>query len=408
MTASASQIPAEIRDSTLALLGELCAISSESGNSAGLRRVAARLGHALERHGLRVEIQTEDDAAGQPQPVLVARGPRAAAGHLLLIGHLDTVLPAIPPQVAGGRLIGTGALDMKGGLAMLVGALELLAEGAGRTPDDLLLVAVPDEEVGGEISARAVRRWSAGARAVLVLEPGEARGDGETLVAGRRGLTEWRLAATGRAAHSGLAYWSGHSALAAAADWCRSAQGLSRPGGGPTVNVGRLVAGTATFVDDLASHHDLLGSSRQCNVVPERARADGEARFLTPADGAAIVAELAALADRVAAERQVALTFTPGLTIPPVDPRGAGAHLIRRTVELAAARGLALTVEEDRGGISFPNFLLDPARVPVVDGLGPVGEGMHTREEWLDLGSLERRIGLLADLLATLRHPAAS
>ena len=59
-------------------------------------------------------------------------------------------------------------------------------------------------------------------------------------------------------------------------------------------------------------------------------------------------------------------------------------------------------IEEDRGGISFPNYLADTSTVPVVDGLGPVGDGMHTREEWLDLASLERRTVLLADLLATL------
>ena len=53
-----------------------------------------------------------------------------------------------------------------------------------------------------------------------------------------------------------------------------------------------------------------------------------------------------------------------------------------------------------RGGISFPNFLLDPGRIPVLDGLGPVGGGMHTREEFVDLRSLRRRIVLLADLLA--------
>jgi glutamate carboxypeptidase len=71
-------------------------------------------------------------------------------------------------------------------------------------------------------------------------------------------------------------------------------------------------------------------------------------------------------------------------------------------VSLAAARGLRLDVEEDRGGVSFPNFLAEPGKVPVVDGLGPVGEGMHTREEWLDLRSLERRIVLFADVLAAL------
>jgi len=85
-----------------------------------------------------------------------------------------------------------------------------------------------------------------------------------------------------------------------------------------------------------------------------------------------------------------------------VDPHGPGAALARRVVELAAARGLRLEIEEDRGGVSFPNFLADPGRIPVVDGLGPVGDGMHTRDEWLNLESLERRIVLFADVLAAL------
>ena len=66
----------------------------------------------------------------------------------------------------------------------------------------------------------------------------------------------------------------------------------------------------------------------------------------------------------------------------------------------AARRGWRLDLEEERGGISFPNFLPDPGRIPVLDGLGPVGGGMHTREEFVDLNSLRRRIVLLADLLA--------
>ncbi len=66
---------------------------------------------------------------------------------------------------------------------------------------------------------------------------------------------------------------------------------------------------------------------------------------------------------------------------------------------LAAAAGWRLEIEEERGGISFPNFLPDPDRIPVLDGLGPIGGGMHTREEYVELRSLGRRIVLLADLL---------
>jgi len=76
--------------------------------------------------------------------------------------------------------------------------------------------------------------------------------------------------------------------------------------------------------------------------------------------------------------------------------------LVSRAVRLAAERGWTLEVESDRGGISFPNYLAAPDTVAVVDGLGPVGDGMHVREEYLDLRSLDRRAVLLADLLATL------
>ena len=385
-----------------ALLLDLCAISSESGNAAGLRRVAARLTPELERHGLSVEIAEERDAHGAMQPVLLARGPAARDGHLLLVGHMDTVLPAVPPNFESGRLLATGALDMKGGLAMLVGALDALAAAGLRPPPDLLLVAVPDEESEGAISAAAMRRWSEKARAVLVLEAGMARANGETLVTGRRGLTEWTLEVTGKAAHSGLAYWQGRSALGAAADWAVRAQRLSVPGPGRTVNVARLVAGDAGFVGALGANAGLLGTARQLNVVSDRAVAEGEFRYLAAAEGVAAGEELALLAGRVASEHGVTMRFATGATVPPVSPRGPGADLARRAVALAAARGFHLELEEDRGGISFPNFLADPGRIPVVDGLGPVGDGMHTRDEWLDLGSLERRSILLADLLATL------
>ncbi len=387
------------------LLVELCSISSSSGDRRGLASMAARVAEELAARGLATEIITESDGEGGALPLLIARGPRVGEHPLVLVGHLDTVLEAAPPRVEEGRLVATGALDMKGGLAMLAGALDLLAHRRQPPPSDLLLVAVPDEEVSGHVSERAVRRWTEGARALLVIEPGEARGDGETLVAGRRGMTEWRLEVTGRAAHSGLAFWQGRSALAAAAEWAVRAHALSETGRGPTVNVARMVAGDADFVTGLATYHALLGTSRRRNVVPERATAEGETRYLVPADGARVLERLGRLTETVAAERDVRMSFTPGIGVPPVDPNGPGAPLAGLATRLAAGRGWHLEIEDDRGGISFPNYLADPSTVPVVDGLGPVGDGMHTREEYLDLRSLERRIVLLADLLQQLAPP---
>jgi glutamate carboxypeptidase len=404
MEPAAANLPEPLFERTVELLRELTAISSDSGDPAGLRRVAERLASALRERGLAVEIRDEAPAEGlSPLPVLYARGADTSRGHLLLIGHLDTVLPAMEPHLDGDRLVATGAIDMKGGLAAFVGALDLLHHRGQQPPADLLLVVVPDEEVGGALSQAAVRRWGETARALWVLEPGEpadAETTAETIVAGRRGMFQWRLEARGQAAHSGLHYWEGRSALIAAARWVAEAEALSRQKGGPTVNAGRFVAGDATFVDGLATAHDLLGTDRQLNVVPDRAIVEGEARFLRASEGQDLARRLEDLARDVAATTDTEISFTASLFIPPVDPRGPHCGICQRAVALAADRGWRLEIEEERGGISFPNFLPDPDRIPVLDGLGPVGGGMHTREEYVELQSLRRRIVLLADLLA--------
>jgi glutamate carboxypeptidase len=229
-------------------------------------------------------------------------------------------------------------------------------------------------------------------------EPGSAEGS-ETLVAGRRGLFNWRLEVRGRAAHSGLNYWEGKSALAAAARWCVEAEALSRPGGGPTVSAGRLIAGEAGFVGDLAKSYAVLGSDRQLNMVPDRAVAEGEVRFLSRGDGEQVARRLSAMAKDIGAATGTALALACGPIIPPVDPQGPQRAWCEGAVRLAAARGWRLEIEDQRGGISFPNFLPYPERLTVLDGLGPIGGGMHTRDEFVNLRSLRRRIVLLADLL---------
>jgi glutamate carboxypeptidase len=403
--AATGEVPVEVFEGALGVLERMCAISSESADVSGLQQMAECLGSELQQRGLAVEIVTECGRDGLAQPLLVARGPAADAGQpILIVGHLDTVLPAVPPRRQGNRLYGAGALDMKGGFAALIGALDLLRHKRRQPPEELLLVAVPDEEIGGPISARAVGRYGAGTRAVLVLEPGEMREGSETLVAGRRGLTGWRLEARGQAAHSGLAYWQGRSALAAAATWSGAVQRMSEPGAGPTVNVGRILGGDAELVDNLGEHHQLLGTNQRLNIVADLCLAEGEVRFLTITDRQRIIGQMQSLARQLSQEAEVTMTLDLCEEIAPVDPSRPGRELAEQLVEVAASHGWCLELEADRGGVSFTNFLPDSSAI-VLDGLGPVGDGMHVRDEWLDLGSMRRRIALLAELLQTLGEP---
>lgn len=398
---------------TVTLLEELCAISSPSGDADGLRLATDRLAEALERRGLAVAVTDEPDADSVPLPVLRAAGTTAnqtGSRPLLAVGHLDTVLSARPPEIEGHVLRGTGSADMKAGLAALVGALDVLAErGESSAADDLLLVVVPDEEVAGPISHRVMEQHGPDACGLWVLEPGQPGPEGskdasaETVVIGRRGMFQWHADVHGRSAHAGNGYWQGRSAATAAARWWLECQALVEPGPGPTVNAGRLVAGEAEFVDDIVQHGDLLGSNRQVNVVPDRARIEGEARFLSAEDGRRVAGAMESAARRVGSEAGTRIEFVIGTEIRPLEATDASRQWARRAAELAATAGWTLRAEDDRRGISFSNFLPTDLSIPILDGLGPVGGGLHTRDEYVDLRSLERRIVLLADLLEALK-----
>lgn len=163
---------------------------------------------------------------------------------------------------------------------------------------------------------------------------------------------------------------------------------------------GRLLAGETEFLDDLATSAALVGTPKQLNVVPDRALAEGEARFLRAEDGERLPREMERLASEIAARRQVEAGFRIVERIRPLEPHAGSRAWASTAARRAEAAGWKLEIEEDRGGISFPNFLPDGIEIPILDGLGPVGGGMHTRQEFVSLESLDRRITLLAELLS--------
>lgn len=404
MTTRETAVPGAVLERSTQLLQRLCAISSASGDGEGLTAMAALLANELSALGMVANVTSEAGIDGSSQPVLTSYSPSAGDRCTLLLGHLDTVLPALPPKMDEGRLTGTGALDMKGGFAALVGALLLLRERRQDPPDDLWLVAVPDEEATGAISMRAVRRWGERAHTVLVLEPG-GMGDGvETLVTGRRGLTVWRLDARGRAAHSGVAFWDGRSAVAAAAVWAGEVQQMSEEGDGPIVNAGRIVGGDSEFVEGFGEQYRFIGTGERLNIVADRCLVEGEVRYLTVDDRDRVLEAMREAANRVAEEWKVEIDFSAADHIPPVTVSDSSRRMAEHLVAAAARAGWRLELEHNRGGVSFPNFLPDPAAVRVIDGLGPVGCGMHTRDEYVDLQSLRRRIGLIAEALQYVRN----
>ena len=113
----------------------------------------------LEAAGFPTTVLARDEG----RPNLISRlSGRGDAPPLLLYGHVDVVTTAHqawthPPfggDEAGGYLWGRGAVDMKGGIAMMLAAL-LRARAEGLAPaGDIVLAVVSDEEAGGDFGAR--------------------------------------------------------------------------------------------------------------------------------------------------------------------------------------------------------------------------------------------------------------
>ena len=125
-------------------------------------KAADFLASVLEREGIPVTRYESAPGKAILYARLKATVSPAAGKAILLLHHMD-VVPAdktqwktdpFTPTIQGGELWGRGAMDMKGqGVAQLVAFLMLKRQNVPRTRD-VILMAEPDEEVGGALGAR--------------------------------------------------------------------------------------------------------------------------------------------------------------------------------------------------------------------------------------------------------------
>jgi glutamate carboxypeptidase len=313
--------------------------------------------------------------------ILEARfGPRKHAANekpILLLGHLDTVHPLgtlakMPCKVANGKLWGPGTLDMKVGVAMALTAIEILAE-AELLNREIILLLNSDEEVGSPVSRPITEAIASECSAVFVLEPAQ----GLAYKTARKGTGDWRIEIAGVAAHAGVDFEKGASALRELARVIETVSNWTDLKRGLTVSVGAAGGGTKT------------------NVIPAAAWAEVDVRIARKGDAARIERKFAALK---AKDKRCTLTVTGGMNRPPMERTRGTVKLYRQARALAREIGLDLP-EAATGGASDGNFTSALA-IPTLDGMGAIGEGAHASHEAIVLEHLAPRTALLAALLA--------
>lgn len=313
--------------------------------------------------------------------ILEARfGPHrrsASARPILLLGHLDTVWPlgtlkTMPCKVTDGRLWGPGTLDMKAGVAMALTAVEMLLE-AGVLEHEIVLLLNTEEEVGSPVSRAITERLARECEAVYVLEPAQ----GLAYKTARKGTGDWRIEVKGIAAHAGVDFEKGASAIRELSRVVETVSGWTNHQRGLTVSVGVAGGGTKT------------------NVIPAEAWAEVDVRIARRADGTRIEHKFATLKPT---DKRCTLTVTGGINRPPMERTRGTARLFEKARALACEIGLELT-EAATGGASDGNFT-SGLGIPTLDGMGAVGEGAHARHESILIEHLAPRTALLAAMLS--------
>ena len=357
-------------------LRELVRVESPSDNKAAVDDAVALVAAKAIGLGGRTKLHKQKHFGD----ILELRfGPqRSRRKPILLLGHLDTVWPLgtlakMPWSQRNGRFYGPGVLDMKAGVAMALAAIRILVQLGLSRPITLLLNS--DEEVGSPVSRPITERLALASAAVLVLEPAQ----GLACKTARKGVGDYHLHVTGVAAHSGVDFTRGHSAI---------------------LELARLLEKVAAFTDlprGLTVNPGVISGGTRSNVIAEHAYADIDVRIAKASDAAKVEKLFRSLRP---SDPACKLEITGGINRPPMERKPGTVALYKQARKLAAELGFTLD-EASTGGGSDGNFTA-ALGVPTLDGLGAVGEGAHAAHESVVIEHLVPRTALLAALLATI------
>jgi glutamate carboxypeptidase len=306
--------------------------------------------------------------------------PRSGEPGILMMSHLDTVHPVgtlakLPFRREGERCYGPGILDMKGGAyASLQSVIELARAGI-ETPLPVSILLTSDEEIGSPGTRELIMSEAGKHRYVLVPEPGKP---GNGVVTGRYAIARFNLLAEGRPSHAGATLKDGRSAVNAMAR--------------------QLLAIEEMTDDNCTFSVGVIEGGRWVNCVPTTCRAEALSMAKRQADLDRGVERMLALSTRNA--DGTSFTVTRGVTRPVWEPDGGTMKLFEVARGVAADLGFDLS-HGSAGGGSDANFT-GAAGIPSLDGLGLLGAGYHTLEEYIEVDSLAQRGRLIAGLLHRL------
>jgi succinyl-diaminopimelate desuccinylase len=351
------------------------------------------LAEILAADGFRVE---RPDGGYPAAPAVVVRLESGRPGRTLQFdGHLDTVhLPFVAPAIADGRLTGSGASDMKAGIAAAVEAIRVLRETEALPAGSVLLTAHDLHEApwGDGRQLDSLIRQGVHGDAVLIPEPLR-----DVLPIAGRGSATWKITIgrDGSPVHEVMRPRAEPSVIAVAADLIGRLGVLDQR----LAAVPDVVCGAASvFIGQ-------VHSGEIYNQYPQTAWLEGTRRWLPGTDRAGVEQEFRSLIDQVAADTRTTITcdwivIRDGFAIDPADP------LVRAFQSSYEALSGAPLPTGPKPFVDDGNSFGALAGVPAITH-GPRAGGQHTVSEWVEIDDLVRIACLYAAIAVAYCAPGS-
>lgn len=356
---------------TKSLLKLLVETESPSHDKAAVDRVGLIVMEEAKKLGANVQVIKNVETGNH---VISKWG--SGKNRILFLCHMDTVFPLetinkMPYREADGKIFGPGTLDMKAGIVIALASIEDAIKNGMTRPVTLLCTS--DEEIGSLTSRHLIETLAKESELVLVMESALLDGSLKTW---RKGVGEFWVKTKGRAAHAGGDHEKGRNAIEEMAHQIIAIQKLTDYAKQTTLNVGVINGGTVS------------------NVVPEEATIQVDVRVMQPGEWERLESEMNKLKPIIDG---TSLHVTGGLNRPPMPFDETMKATFEKAKAIAKQIGIDLKAGGTGGG-SDANFVA-PFGIPVLDGMGAIGEGYHSEREYIFADSLYQRVKLISELL---------
>jgi glutamate carboxypeptidase len=400
-------------DEDLVLLQKLVVINSGTMHPEGVVAVKDVLAPRFEALGFKVRwvpMQAETGRAGDLVAEHLCPGGEGKCGKkLLLIGHMDTVFEpsstfqkyALVANSDGKVATGPGVADMKGGLVVMLAALQAMEEAGVLAHCEIRVVLSGDEErVGAPIEAARRDLIAAAKRSDVAMEfePSGRLNGQDSVSIGRRSSTTWRIEATGLSGHSSQIFGErlGYGAIYELARILDAFRQELREDG-LTYSVGLVLGGATAQVNEENTGGSATGKA---NVVAPAAMASGDLRTLNDEQTARVEEKMRAIVAQHLPKTDAKITFSEGY--PAMARTEAGVKLMNEWNAVSVALGLGPVVEGGPMTRGAGDIAFAAPYVPGLVGVGILGEGYHAEGETAYLDSLTRQAKRNAVLMERL------